>query len=248
MNRRYFAAEFVGTMILMLGGPGSAILAGGRIGTAGVAFAFGAALLVATYAVGPVSGCHVNPAVTLGLWVARKVESAAVPAYLAGQLLGAVVGGAVIYTIAAGIDGYSSRDAFAANLFGAEHGYYPLPSAAVAEIVFTALLTFIVLTTTSKKFPRGQAGLVVGLTLALIHLVVIPVDNASVNPARSLGTALFARGDALVQLWAFVVFPCVGALVGVIVWLAVDEARIEDTMLAATPLDELRDEIGRLVD
>lgn len=248
LNRKIFAAEFFGTMILILGGPGSAILAGDRIGTAGVAFAFGLALLIAAYTVGPVSGCHINPAITLAMWVARKATSASVPAYLAGQVLGALAGGAVIYAIANPVDGYSSKDAFAANMWGSEHGFFPFLSMVVVEVVFTALLTFVVLSTTTKKFTAVQGGLVAGLTLTLIHLVTIPVDNTSVNPVRSLATAVFARGDALAQLWAFLVFPLVGALVGVIVWLAVDDARIEDTVLVETPLDELRDAVKSAID
>lgn len=232
MNRKIFAAEFVGTTILMLGGPGSAILAGNAIGTLGVSLAFGFSLLVAAYCVGPTSGCHINPAVTLAMWVAEKIKGSQVPAYLLGQLAGAVVGGALIYGIAAGVPGYSSKDSFAANAWGTSSGFYPFKSMVVAEVVLTALLVFVVLSTTSRKFTQMQGGLVAGLTLALIHLISIPVDNTSVNPARSFGTAIFARGDALEQLWAFIVFPLIGAFVGVLTWVAVDEARLEDTVLA----------------
>jgi aquaporin Z len=245
---RVLAAELVGTMILIMGGPGSAILAGDRIGTAGVAFAFGLSLLIAAYTLGPISGCHINPAVTLAMWITRKIPTRAVPAYLIGQILGAFAGAAVIFAIANGVDGFSAKDNFAANAWGAKNGFYPFGSMLVVEIVFTALLAFVVLSTTTSRFTASQGGLVVGLTLALIHLITIPIDNTSVNPVRSLATAVFQRGDALEQIWAFIVFPLVGAVVGLLVWLVVDEARLEDTLLESDALVSARDQMTKVAD
>lgn len=245
---RIMGAELVGTMILIMGGPGSAILAGDRIHMAGVAFAFGLSLLIAEYTIGAISGCHINPAVTLAMWLTRKVPTHALPAYFIGQILGAFAGAAVIYAIANGIDGFSAKDNFAANAWGTKNGFYPFGSMMIVEIVFTALLVFVVLSTTTKKFTAVQGGVVVGLTLTLIHLITIPVDNTSVNPVRSLSTAVFQRGDALEQIWAFIVFPLVGAIVGMLVWLAVDETRLEDTMLRNDALVGARDQLTKAAD
>lgn len=245
---RILVAELFGTMILILGGPGSAILAADRIHVAGVATAFGLSLLIAAYTIGPISGCHINPAVTLAMWLTRKVPTRSLPAYLIGQLVGAFAGAAVIFSIANGIDGFSAKNNFAANAWGAKNGFYPVGSMIVVEIVFTALLVFVVLSTTTKKFTASQGGLVAGLTLTLIHLITIPVDNTSVNPVRSLATAVFQRGDALEQIWAFIVFPLVGAIVGVLAWLAVDEARLEDTMLKNDALIGARDQMTKVAD
>ena len=245
---RILVAELFGTMILIMGGPGSAILAADHIHVAGVATAFGLSLLIAAYTVGPISGCHINPAVTLAMWLTRKVPTRSLPAYLIGQIVGAFAGAAVIFSIANGIDGFSAKDNFAANAWGAKNGFYPVGSMIVVEIVFTALLVFVVLSTTTQKFTASQGGLVAGLTLALIHLVTIPVDNTSVNPVRSLATAVFQRGDALEQIWAFILFPLVGGVVGVLAWLAVDEARLEDTMLKNDALIGARDQMTKVAD
>jgi aquaporin Z len=234
MNKnKVLIGEAVGTAILMIGGPGSAILAAKAIGGAlGVSLAFGFSLLVAAYIVGPVTGCHINPAVTVGLWLAKKVDSALVPFYVVGQLIGAAVGGLIVFVIASGLDGFDAKNNFAANGWG-EHspGGYNLGATIVVEIVLTALLVFAVLSTFRKDFAPGFGGLVAGLTLALIHLISIPVDNTSVNPARSFGAAIFAGGDALGQLWAFIVFPIIGAAVGVGVWLAVGSGALKETRL-----------------
>lgn len=221
-NVRILIAEVLGTCVLMLGGPGSAILAGGDIGILGVAIAFGFSLLIMAYAIGPISGCHINPAVTVGMFLARRIESGKLAFYFAGQALGALLGGLIIFIIAKGQDGFDATNNFAANGWG-DHspGLYNFGAMLVVEIVFTALLVYVVLTTTTKAFIVGFGGLAAGLTLTIIHLVTIPVDNTSVNPARSLGAAVFAGGDALGQLWAFIVFPVVGAAVGAIVFAAV---------------------------
>lgn len=250
---RIFAAELIGTMILVLGGPGTAVLATGAFGPSvevlGVALAFGFALLVAAYAVGPVSGCHINPAVTFGSWLMRKTEGRQVPAYVGGQLVGAALGGLVIFVLASSIDGFDvSPETFAVNGWGnLSPGGFGFGAMVLAELVMTGLLVFAVLSTTSRRFAAGQVGLTVGITLALIHLISIPVDNTSVNPARSFAVAIYAGGDALEQLWAFVVFPLLGAVLGVLAWLSVDESRLEDTELGrAGVLTGARDAADRV--
>lgn len=230
-NGRILAAELVGTAVLMLGGPGVAIITGGGVLT--IALGFGLSLLIMAYVIGPISGCHINPAVTLGMLLARKINGIhAVFAWI-GQLFGAVGGAAIIYGIQSGKD--LPRGQFAANLWSGD--YYGLGSTIVVEVILTAILVMVVLFTTTRKFAPGMGGLVAGLTLTLIHLISIPVDNTSVNPARSIGTALFADPDfeALQQLWAFIVFPLIGAFVGVILWLILDDTRLEDTMLVEVP-------------
>lgn len=228
---RILAAELVGTLVLMLGGPGTAVLAGERVGTVGVAAGFGLSLLIMAYVIGPVSGCQINPAVTLGMLLARKITGIQAIFALIGQVIGAVGGGAIIYGIASGRDGFE-RGSFASNGYD-RLGFSSLGAAIVVEVVLTALLVVVVLSSTGRRFYVGFGGLVCGLTLMLIHLISIPVDNTSVNPARSLGTAVFATidSDALQQLWVFIVFPLVGAVVGVFVWLLIDDSRLEDTVL-----------------
>ncbi|MGD9793667.1 MAG: aquaporin [Acidimicrobiia bacterium] len=248
-DARILLAEFVGTFVLMMGGPGSAILAADRIGTLGVALAFGFSLLIMAYVIGPVSGCHINPAVTLAMALAKRVKLGLVPFYVVGQLLGALFGGLVIYAIANGNNAFDATNNFAQNGWGDKLGTNPYGVGAVAlvEIALTALLVFVVLTTTNKDFSAAVSGLSVGLTLTLIHLISIPVDNTSVNPARSIGAAAFAGSDALGQLWAFIVFPLVGSLLGLMLWLGVHEARLEDTLLANDGFIAVRDNADLVV-
>jgi aquaporin Z len=246
-NGRILAAELVGTAVLVIGGPGTAILAPG-VGQLGIALAFGLSLLVMAYVIGPISGCHINPAVTLGLYLTKKIGGAHALFAVAGQILGGIGGAAIIYGIASGQKGYQ-RGQFAANLWTFDGRYFGLGSTIVVEVVLTAVFVMVVLFTTTRHFAPGMGGLVAGLTLALIHLVSIQVDNTSVNPARSIATALFADSstDALQQLWAFIVFPLIGAVVGVVLFLMLAETRLEDTMLAEVPgLVDARDtfEIG----
>jgi aquaporin Z len=230
-NARIAAAEAVGTAVLMLVGPGSAIVAADVIGAYGVAFAFGLALLAMAYTIGHVSGCHINPAVTLGFFLARQVTVVQAGIYWAAQIVGAVVGGLLLYILTEGGD-LDQTGVFAANGWGDEIGSrFGLGSTIVVEVVFTALLVFVVLATTTVGYPTGFGGLAAGLTLAMIHLATIPVDNTSVNPARSIGAAIFSGSDALTQLWAFIVWPLVGAVGGVFLWLVVHDARLEDTLL-----------------
>jgi aquaporin Z len=235
----------------------------------GVSLGFGLSLLVMAYCIGPISGCHINPAVTLGMWLARKVNGRHAIAAVIGQIIGAIAGAAMIWGIARGNDSFA-RGNFASNGYdripftdtnpSAIGGkpFYSLGAAMAVEILFTALLVLVVLFTTSKRFSVGFGGLVVGLTLTLIHMITIPVDNTSVNPARSLGAALFANGDsdALAQLWVFIVFPLIGAVIGVITWLVLDDARLEDTLLVEVPgavevrdvVDEAAEEVNDALD
>jgi aquaporin Z len=227
---RVAVAEFFGTMVLMLVGPGSAILAANRIGVSGVALAFGFALLIMAYAIGHVSGCHINPAVTLAFVVGGKLPIARAIYYWVAQVAGGIAGGLLLFIITEGGDEAldNTGGIFAANGWGDKIGSpFGLGSVIVVEIVFTALLIFVVLSTTTVGYPTGFGGLAAGLTLAGIHLATIPVDNTSVNPARSIGAAIFSGGDAMVQLWAFIVWPLVGGLVGAFVWAYIHSSRID---------------------
>ena len=219
-----YAAELVGTYVLVFGGVGCAVLAGAKVGYAGVALAFGLSLLAMVYAIGPISGCHVNPAVTLGLWVARKIRASDVPGYVVAQIAGAVLAAGTILLIAGGVPGgYDAAvSGLGANGFG-EHspGHYGLFAALAAEVVLTAILVFTVLGSTDVLAPVGFAGIPIGFVLALIHLVGIPITNTSVNPARSIGPAVFVGGWALAQLWPFVVAPCAGALIAAGIYLTI---------------------------
>jgi len=228
MNR--LTAECLGTFWLVFGGCGSAVLAAGfpqlGIGFAGVALAFGLTVLTMVYAIGHISGAHLNPAVTVGLASAGRFSwSDAVP-YIVSQVVGAILASAVLYVIASGKAGFSLSAGFAANGFG-EHspGGYSLLSALVAEIVLTAMFLVIILGATDRRAPAGFAGLAIGLSLTLIHLIGIPVTNLSVNPARSTGPALFVGGWALAQLWLFWVAPMVGAVLGAFLYSTIAEER-----------------------
>ena len=217
MNR--YSAEFIGTFWLVLGGCGSAVLAaafpGVGIGLLGVSLAFGLSVLTMAYAIGHISGCHLNPAVTLGLWVGGRFPGREVLPYAAAQVLGAIAAAAVLYLIASGKAGFAPDAGFAANGYGAHSpGGYSLLAALIAEVVMTALFLIVILGATDERAPRGFAPLAIGLCLTLIHLVSIPVTNTSVNPARSTGVALFAGGWALEQLWLFWVAPLAGAVLG----------------------------------
>ena len=216
-----YSAELIGTFVLVFGGVGSAVLAGPRIGNVGVALAFGLALLAMVYAIGPISGCHVNPAVTLGLFLAKKLRGPDVLGYWIAQCLGAIVAAAVLLTIAKGSPhGYNATvSGLGANGFDSHSpAGYGLFAAFLCEMVLTAFLVFTVLGSTDVLAPVGFAGLPIGFVLALIHLVSIPITNTSVNPARSLGPALFVGGWALSQLWLFIVAPFVGAGIAAMIY------------------------------
>ena len=250
-NARILGAEAFGTAVLMMGGPGTAILMhDSEAKVLAVSLAFGFSLLIMAYVIGPISGCHINPAVTLGLWLTRKVNNAHAACAVVGQIIGAAAGGLIIWGIARGSLTYE-RGNFAANGFRQHSpGGYGIGSAIVVEVVFTALLVVVVLFTTTKKFSLGMGGLVAGLTLALIHMITIQVDNTSVNPARSFGAAIFANSDsdAWNQLWLFVVFPLIGAAVGVVIWLILDDTRLEDTMLDSAATRAVRDTTDKAAD
>jgi aquaporin Z len=232
---RIFVAELIGTMVLIVGGPGTAILAtggffdSGSVEVLGVSLAFGLALLAMAYAIGSVSGCHINPAVTIGLWLHKKIDTALVPVYVVAQLVGATIGALLIWAIAAGAPGDfdPSPQNFAVNGWAnLSPGGFDFTAMVATEILMTAILVFVVLSTTHRAFTPAAGGLAVGLTLTLLHLISIPVDNTSVNPARSFGVAIFAGGDALEQLWAFFVFPVIGAVVGAAAWVVVGDSRL----------------------
>jgi aquaporin Z len=214
-----YGAEFIGTFWLVLGGCGSAVLAAAfpdvGIGLLGVSLAFGLTVLTMAFAIGHISGCHLNPAVSVGLWAGGRFSAGQLLPYMAAQVLGAVVAGGVLYLIASGKMGFDVSAGFASNGYG-EHspGGYSLLSALVAEVVMTMMFLIIILGATDRRAPPGLAPIAIGLALTLIHLISIPVTNTSVNPARSTGVAVFVGGWALAQLWLFWVAPIVGAVIG----------------------------------
>ena len=212
---RRAGAEAVGTFVLVFGGVGTAVIAGEAVGALGIAFAFGLSLLAMAYAIGPVSGCHINPAVTLGLLVSRRIEMSEAIRYWGAQVVGAIVASAVLLVVAkARAGGYdAAAEGFGANGYG-DHSPegYDLLGALIAEIVLTFFLVFTVLAATDRIASVAFAGIPIGLVLVLIHLVGIPITNTSVNPARSIGPALFVGGWALEQLWLFILAPLAGAL------------------------------------
>ena len=216
------AAEFIGTFWLVFGGCGSAVLAAAfpelGIGFLGVALAFGLTVMTMAYAIGHVSGCHLNPAVSVGLFVGKRFPASELLPYIVAQVLGGIAGAAVLYFIASGTEGFQAGG-FASNGFG-EHspGGYSMQAALAAEIVLTFAFLFVILGATDKRAPAALAPVAIGLCLTLIHLIGIPVDNLSVNPARSTSVALFAEPWALQQLWLFWVAPIVGGAIGGIVY------------------------------
>jgi aquaporin Z len=215
-----YAAEMFGTFALVLIGVGSAVLAGSVVGNLGVALAFGLVLLAMVYAIGDVSGCHVNPAVTVGVLVAGKMPVREAVVYIVAQCIGAVIGAGVILAIAMGNPDYSlAVDGLGQNGYGAlSPGGFSLASGFVVEVVMTLLFVFVILAVTGIAELKSFAALPIGLALAMVHIVMIPVTNASVNPARSLGPAVFVGGEALVQLWLFWVAPLIGAVLAAVLW------------------------------
>lgn len=218
------AAELLGTFALVAGGVGTAVIAGAQLGPLGVAFAFGLILLAMVYAIGPISGCHVNPAVTLGLLFAGKTTGRRAAGYMLAQTLGAVLGALAVLIIAKGSQlGYSpGAEGLGANGYGAHSpGGYNLGAAFLGEVLLTFLFVFTVIGATDVKAPVGFAGVAIGLALTLVHLVGIPITNTSVNPARSIGPAVFVGGWALQQLWLFIVAPMLGAGVAAAAYRAI---------------------------
>jgi aquaporin Z len=234
MNRtaRIFVAEVIGTMILIVGGPGTVIFGqflGFDIGVLGVSLAFGLSLLCAAYLFGHISGCHINPAVTIGMWTLRRTPGREVPWYLVGQIVGAALGSFVIWAILETGDNAGTPKLVRQALFsGASNGYdthspadFALGSVMITEFVFTALFVLVIAGTTRSSAIAGFAGIPIGLMLALVHMISIPIDNTSVNPARSFATAIFADSWAFEQLWVFIVFPIIGGIIGAAIWLFV---------------------------
>lgn len=223
MNK--YLAELIGTFWLVLGGCGSAVLAAAfpqlGIGFHGVALAFGLTVLTMAYAIGHISGCHLNPAVSFGLWAGGRFPTKDLVPYVVAQVIGAIAAAAVLYLIASGKPGFEVGG-FATNGYGdLSPGKYSMMSVLVCEVVMTAMFLFVIMGSTHGKAPAGFAPIAIGLCLTLIHLVSIPVSNTSVNPARSTGVALFAQTGALSQLWLFWVAPIVGGMIGAVVYKAV---------------------------
>lgn len=220
---KQFGAEFVGTFWLVLGGCGSAVLAAAfpnvGIGLLGVALAFGLTVLTMAFAIGHISGCHLNPAVSVGLYVGGRFPADKLLPYIVAQVLGAICAAGVLYIIASGKAGFDVAAGFASNGYGAHSpGGYSFLAALVCEVVMTMMFLIIILGSTDKRAPQGFAPIAIGLGLTLIHLISIPVTNTSVNPARSTGVALFVGGWAIAQLWLFWVAPILGATLGGIVY------------------------------
>ncbi len=253
--RRYFA-EALGTFVLVLGGVGTAVLAGNVVGVLGVAFAFGLSLLVMVYVIGPISGCHVNPAVTLGMFLAGKLSARDVVPYWVAQCAGAILGAGAVYLVADGGPlGYNlSSGGLGTNGYGAHSpGGYDLAVAFFIEAVLTAVLVLTVMGATDVRAPVGFAGLAIGLVLTLIHLISIPITNTSVNPARSLGPATWVQGWALSQLWLFIAAPFAGAVVAALVHRLMrpaDEPAIStqeaEAALPSESLSRILEEVRRL--
>ncbi len=237
---RVYSAEFVGTFWLVLGGCGSAVLAaafpGVGIGFLGVALAFGLTVLTMAFAIGHISGCHLNPAVSIGLWAAGRFPAQKLVPYIVAQVLGAVVAGGVLFLIASGKAGFDVSAGFASNGYGVHSpGGYSLPAALVTEMVMTMMFLVIILGSTDKRAPQGLAPIAIGLGLTLIHLISIPVTNTSVNPARSTGVAIYVGGWAVAQLWCFWIAPIVGAVLGASVYgFIADEERSSSSSAGVT--------------
>ncbi len=222
-NSKKWAAEFIGTFWLTFGGCGSAVLAaafpGVGIGLLGVSLAFGLTVVTGAYALGPISGGHFNPAVSLGLVVGKRFEAAALPGYIVSQVLGAIAAAAVLYLIVSGKAEFTGVGGFASNGYGLNSpGHFSLLAVLVCEVVMTAIFLIVILGATAKRAAGGFGGLTIGLCLTLIHLVSIPVSNTSVNPARSTGPALFAQTNAIGDLWLFWLAPLIGAVLGAMLY------------------------------
>jgi aquaporin Z len=215
-----YTAELIGTMVLVFIGCGSAVIAGTFIGFSGISFAFGLAVLAMVYAIGSISGCHINPAITIGMLVAGKIKGMDALGYIVAQCIGAIIGAAILWAVASGLPAYDiAKNGLGQNGFGIHSpAGYSLAACFLAEVVLTAIFLLVVFGATHKNAAKGFAGVAIGFTLVLIHLVGIPITGTSVNPARSLGPAVFAGGDALSQLWLFIVAPIIGAIIAAVIW------------------------------
>ncbi len=237
LSKRCFA-EFLGTFWLVFGGCGSAVLAAAfpnlGIGFAGVALAFGLTLLTMAFAIGPISGCHINPAVSVGLVVGRRFPVSELLPYVVAQVLGAIVGSATLYVIARGKEGFSLSGGFASNGYGVHSpDGYSLLACFVAEVVLTMFFLLVILGSTDDRAPKGFAPIAIGLCLTLIHLISIPVTNTSVNPARSTGPAIFVGGWAVAQLWLFWIAPIIGATLAGVIYSQLFAEGPQETVRAA---------------
>jgi aquaporin Z len=222
-NMNKYGAEFFGTFWLVLGGCGSAVLAAAfpdvGIGLLGVSLAFGLTVLTMAFAIGHISGCHLNPAVSVGLWAGGRFPTKELLPYIIAQVLGGIAAGGVLYLIASGKAGFDLSAGFASNGYGAHSpGGYSLPAALITEVVMTMMFLIVILGATDKRAPQGFAPIAIGLCLTLIHLISIPVTNTSVNPARSTGVAVFVGDWAIAQLWLFWIAPIVGGILGAVVY------------------------------
>jgi aquaporin Z len=231
-HMRIFVAELIGTMILILGGPGTVIfekIIGFDVGVLGVAIAFGLSLLCAAYLFGHISGCHINPAVTIAMWSLKRTPGREVPTYIGAQIIGALLGGLFIWLILdSGNTPAGTKEGSKALFSAASNGYashspggFELGAVIIAEVLFTALFVLVIVGTTRTSMVPGFAAIPIGLMLTLVHLISIPIDNTSVNPVRSLSTAVFANSFALEQIWVFIVFPIVGGLIAAGIWMVV---------------------------
>jgi aquaporin Z len=216
-----YVAELIGTMVLVLMGCGSAVIAGNAIGFSGISFAFGLSVVAMAYAIGTISGCHINPAISISMLVAGKLSVKDTAFYVVFQCMGAIIGAGILYAIAMGGPSFNASNLGQNGYDLASPAGYTMASALIAEIVLTFIFVLVVHGSTSEKAPKGFAGLAIGLTLVLIHLVAIPIDGTSVNPARSLGPAIIAGladTTALSQLWLFIVAPIIGGILAALVW------------------------------
>ncbi len=219
-DEKKYLAEFLGTMVLVLLGCGSAVIAGYNVQYLGISFAFGLSVVAMVYTIGTISGCHINPAISISMLIAKKLSPKDTAFYVVSQCVGAIVGAGILYLIATGIPSYSiALNGLGQNGYGAlSPAGYSLVAGFVAEVVFTFIFVLVVHGSTHENAPKGFAGLAIGLALVLIHIVCIPITGTSVNPARSLGPAVFVGGEALSQLWLFWVAPIIGGILAAIVW------------------------------
>jgi aquaporin Z len=219
-DSKKYLAELLGTFVLVLVGTGSAVIAGKEIGVLGIALAFGLSVLVMVYAIGQISGCHINPAITIAMLLNGKILRKDAIIYIIVQCIGAILASGLLLAIMTGLPGYEIAPGnLGANGYGSDYlGVYSLTSAGIAEIVMTFIFLMVIFGATSRKAPAGFAGIAIGLSLAMIHMVSIPITGTSVNPARSLGPAVVAGGTALAQLWLFLVAPVIGAVIAAVVW------------------------------
>jgi len=215
-----YLAELIGTFVLVFFGCGAAVIAGSSLGVLGIAAAFGLAVLVMVYAIGPVSGCHINPAITVAMFVNGKIPSRDAVVYIVVQCIGAVIAAALLLAVASGLPSYSlAVNGLGQNGYGiASPGGYSMLSGLITEIILTFVFLMVIFGATSKAAPAGFAGIAIGLSLTLVHIVGITITGTSVNPARSLGPALIVGGTALAQLWMFIIAPLIGAILAALVW------------------------------